>query len=248
MVAGDEYQNGENADVDFRLTPTDQHTGAPESADRVVSVTPGCEDHYYSNGDPGDSDPAHPSLRLDNCLVSKGFVHSGETFTWDILLDTMFQGLGGFSPEANLGAILMTGSAATEINARYGIPVGANFSLTTPVTAPFTDIPYHVRDNGAKGTALLQVQVNGPGTLTMSGTAYRKKKSIGGTVVPVSIPVSGPGLVQIPYTVRGHALKVLKKTGSIGVRGPVTFTRADGATYFSPTSLTLYKRVSKRHN
>jgi Asp-tRNA(Asn)/Glu-tRNA(Gln) amidotransferase A subunit family amidase len=84
-----------------------------------------------------------------------------------------------------------------------------------------------------KGTALLTVNVSGPGKLVLSGTGVKK----------VTMHPKKAGPVTLPIKAIGAKAKTLAKTGKVTVHLKITFTSADGVTVEQTKTVVLKKKT-----
>lgn len=110
-------------------------------------------------------------------------------------------------PSNALGAIGINADVAT-------IPSN-NFDITK------------VKKNKNKGTALLTVDVPGPGKLELSGTGIKPQRSLGGGRLSKQVDKAGP--VTLVVKAKGKKKKKLSNTGKVKVKAQVTFTPAGDA-------------------
>jgi hypothetical protein len=84
-----------------------------------------------------------------------------------------------------------------------------------------------------KGTALLTVNVSGPGKLVLSGTGVKK----------VTMHPKKAGPVTLPIKAVGAKAKTLAKTGKVTVHLKITFTSTDGVTVKQTKTVVLKKKM-----
>ncbi len=84
-----------------------------------------------------------------------------------------------------------------------------------------------------KGTGLLPVTVDGPGTLTLAGTGVRGARA----------HCSKAGTVLLSVRARGKSLRVLDRTGEAKIAARVSFTPEGGPANARQVEVTLAKRV-----
>jgi hypothetical protein len=115
----------------------------------------------------------------------------------------------GFAFSGFTGACTGTACALTMNGAKS---VAANFTAFK--------IGKKVKRNKKKGTALLTVNVGGPGTLAVSGKKIKKR----------SKAAKAAGNVKVPIVPKGKALKALKATGKAKVQVQLAYTPTGGTT------------------
>ncbi len=100
------------------------------------------------------------------------------------------------------------------------------------VTANFTAFKFgkKVKRNKKKGTALLTVNVGGPGTLAVSGKKIKKR----------SKTATAAGNVKVPIVPKGKAVKALRRTGKAKVQVQLFYVPTGG------TASTLTRKVQLR--
>lgn len=94
------------------------------------------------------------------------------------------------------------------------------------VAANFTAFKFgqKVKRNKKKGTAVLTVNVGGPGTLAVSGKKIKKRSKTAATA----------GNVKVPILPKGKAVKALRRTGKAKVQVQLVYTPTGG----TPSALT----------
>lgn len=117
---------------------------------------------------------------------------------------------------------------------------GGGGDTTTPPESPAPPAPKPELKPGktatllpGKGTALLTVQVSGPGKLVLSGAGVKK--------VTANPKKAGP--VKLTVKAVGGKAKTLAKTGKVTVHLKLVFTAADGTTVTTTKTLVLKKKV-----
>jgi Asp-tRNA(Asn)/Glu-tRNA(Gln) amidotransferase A subunit family amidase len=117
---------------------------------------------------------------------------------------------------------------------------GGGGDTTTPPESPAPPAPKPELKPGktakllpGKGTALLTIQVSGPGKLVLSGAGVKK----------VTAHPKKAGPVKLTVKAVGAKAKTLAKTGKVTVHLKLVFTAADGSTVTTTKTVTLKKKV-----
>jgi hypothetical protein len=105
-----------------------------------------------------------------------------------------------------------------------GMLGGWSLDITTSNDISFGKL----KKNKDKGTAVLSVNVPGPGTLTLGGTGVKPQRHarLDGTV---SKAVTSAGVAKLKVKAKGAKKKKLLETGKVKVKLKVTFTPTGGA-------------------
>jgi hypothetical protein len=98
-----------------------------------------------------------------------------------------------------------------------------------------------VKRNKDNGTAVLTVQVPGPGTLNLTGTGLKPQRSLGGA--SASKEVSAAGKVKLKIKAKGKKKAKLNETGKVKVKAKVTFTPTGGTANSKARRIRLKKAV-----
>jgi hypothetical protein len=102
-----------------------------------------------------------------------------------------------------------------------GTTCGLTMDSTKTVSASFDSFGLaKLKRNKKKGTAILAVNVGGPGTITLTGAKVKKQTK----------SAAAAGKISIPIRANGKALKGLKAKGKAKVRFKVSFTPTGGST------------------
>jgi hypothetical protein len=124
-----------------------------------------------------------------------------------------------------------SGTFSSDTDARMNISAVVKPSSTfTLVGAP--------RRNKKKGTAVIDVDLPGPGTVELSGP----KVKTAGAAARTSATATGPGVVQLVVRAKGKAKKKLKTTGKAKVSVTLTYTPTGG----DPSAQSLQLRLKKK--
>lgn len=83
-----------------------------------------------------------------------------------------------------------------------------------------------VKKNKSKGTAVLTVDVPGPGELSLGGTGVKPQRAGGATI---SKDVTAAGKVKLKVKAKGSKKVKLLNTGKVKVKAKVTFTPSKGS-------------------
>jgi hypothetical protein len=138
-----------------------------------------------------------------------GFLPGGATSTFSFVQPKIGNGetRTAFGPSSSVGA------------------VGFNADVAT---IPSNDFDFgSVKKNKNKGTALLTVDVPGPGKLDLSGAGVKPQRSLGGARVSKDVDKAGP--VTLKIKAKGAKKAKLASRGKVKVKVNVTFTPAGDA-------------------
>ena len=121
-------------------------------------------------------------------------------------------------------------------------PRRVNLSAEVAVK-PSNDFSFgKVKKNKNNGTALLTVDVPGPGTLTLGGAGVKPQRSAGATI---SKEVTKAGPVTLKIKAKGAKKAKLKNTGKVKVKAKVTFA-PNGDIPVSPSTETKQVKLIDR--
>ncbi len=99
-----------------------------------------------------------------------------------------------------------------------------------------------VKKNKNKGTAVLTVNVPGPGTLTLSGGGLKAQR-VGGASISKAVSSAGP--VHLKVKAKGHKKTKLLHNGKIKVKATVTYTPTGDLPGVAKTETQPIKLVKK---
>ncbi len=99
--------------------------------------------------------------------------------------------------------------------------------------------------NKKKGTAILTVDVSGPGTLAMAGAGLVKQRPLGPprTAGPLAKAVSAAGKVKLTVKAKGKKKKQLLSTGKVKVKAKITYTPTGAVAIRETRRIKLLKKL-----
>lgn len=96
-----------------------------------------------------------------------------------------------------------------------------------------------LKRNKKKGTAILPVNVPGPGILTLTGKSVKHQRSVGATASQVA---GAAGMVKLSIKAKAKAKKKLNRTGKVKVKISVAYTPTGGFLTKQSDRVKLVKR------
>jgi hypothetical protein len=178
-----------------------------------------------------------------NCVYATS--RANNSLGWfNLSADTLT--LGGVVSEGENGVSGLADARQVTVS-----PDGKNLYLASPsflqeVQDLFT-LASPVLDSSA-GTATLPVNVDASGTINLAVQALSDGPNVRvAAEMRHAIPVSGPGLVDIPISLTGQAERELENYHQLSVQATVTFTATGGTPTTKTAVIQLVKLPRRRH-
>ncbi len=207
--------------VRWRIT---QATGGPFSL-RVLTPVGG---QVFTGG--AASAPQTPQSVLTQTFSTNIPIKKGQVVGLD---DTAGTDKVGFLPGGGGGGTFSflqpkIGNGETRTASGPSVSVGAVGFNADVATIPSNDFSLgKLKKNKNKGTALLTVDVPGPGKLELSGAGVKPQRSLGGATVSKEVEKAGP--VTLKIKAKGAKKAKLRDRGKVKVNVNVTYTPAGDA-------------------
>jgi hypothetical protein len=152
----------------------------------------------------------------------------------DLPLDsTLSNGTGTFT------ATLRTTGSRTITVVDRGVPsvIGSSAAIQVSPSNSFSFGKLKLRPHS--GTAILSVDVPGPGKLALGGRGIRHQRAAAGAASARARAVSEAGTVKLTVRAKGKAKRKLDRTGKVKVKAKVTFTPTGGAAHTDTKTVKL---------